>query len=94
MEKAENVKQDVELVDAPEVVVGLLPDHRVREDEHGADDGEEGDAREAGQRLEEPVRDGGLPIRRKVELSGEAVQVLYGLGAHVVKVDQMAWNGI
>ena len=52
MEEAENVKQDVELVDAPEVVVGLLPDHRVREDEHGADDGEERDARQAGQSLD------------------------------------------
>ena len=52
VEEAENVKQDVELVDAPEVVVGLLPDHRVREDEHGADDGEERDARQAGQSLD------------------------------------------
>ena len=40
-------------MDAPEVVVGLLPHHRVREDEHGAHDGEERDASQAGQRLQD-----------------------------------------
>ena len=89
MEEAEYVKQDVALVNEPEVVVGLLSDRRMREDEDCAHDDVQGDAREAGQRLEEPVGDSGLPIRRKVELFGEAVQVLNGLGADVVKVDQM-----
>ena len=40
-------------MDAPEVVVGLLPHHRVREDEHGAHDGEQRDARKTRQRLQE-----------------------------------------
>ena len=52
VQEAENVEEDVELVDAPEVVVGLLPDRRVREDEHGAHDGEQRDASQTGQRLQ------------------------------------------
>ena len=51
VQEAENVEEDVELVYAPEVVVGLLPDRRVREDEHGAHDGEQRDASQTGQRL-------------------------------------------
>ena len=52
VQEAENVEEDVELVDAPEVVVGFLPDRRVREDEHGTDDGEQRDASQTGQSLQ------------------------------------------
>ena len=52
VQEAEYVEEDVELVNAPEVVVGLLPDRRVREDEHGAHDGEQRDASQTGQRLQ------------------------------------------
>ena len=37
--------------------------------------------------LEEPVADGGLVIRIKVELIGQAVQVLNWLGGDMVKVN-------
>ena len=52
VQEAEDVEEDVELVYAPEVVVCLLPDRRVREDEHGAHDGEQRDAGQPGQRLQ------------------------------------------
>ena len=42
---------------------------------------------ETGERLEEPVGDGGLVVRGEVEFVGQAVQVFDWLSGHVVKVN-------
>ena len=50
-------------------------------------DNPEKNSSNSGEGLEEPVADGGLVVCGKVELVGQAVQVLNGLGGNMVKVD-------
>jgi hypothetical protein len=47
---------------------------------------------ETGERLEEPVGDGGLVVRGEVELVGQAVQVFNWLSSHVIKVNLKSSN--
>ena len=57
MEQAEHVEEDVGLVGQPEKVERFLPDQGVGEHKYQADDGVQGHARQARQRLEQPVLD-------------------------------------
>ena len=50
-------------------------------------DNPEHNSSDSGEGLEEPVADGGLVIRIKVELISQAVQVLNWLGGDMVKVN-------
>ena len=90
MDDAKEIEEHVELVHFPEEVVSTFPDERKRVDEYGEHGCPEHHPRDSGEGLEEPVGNVGLSVAAEVDLFAEAEQVLNGLGANVVEVDEMA----
>ena len=86
---AEEVEENIELVNLPEERVGSGPDSGMGEDEDGTHRDPEDDSGQTGQSLEQPVGNVGLLVAAEPELRTEAVEVLQRLGGHVVEVAEM-----
>ncbi len=93
MNETKDVEYNVELVGGEEELVGLFPNGGMRKGEDDGHDGEEHEASDAGDGLEEPVDDRGSGVGGEEHFLGHTAEVVDRLSGNVVEVDNVT-NGV
>jgi hypothetical protein len=93
MEHVQDVEEDVQLVGKPEEFIGTLSDDGVGKNKDYDHETVKQDSGRSSESLEEPETDVRFDTRRNGDLFGHALEMVWRLGANMVKVDKVA-NGM